>query len=56
LEKELAVSQRVRPAELEELNLGTLEEPRNILVAKDLDMEFKVELVKVLRNYKEVFA
>jgi hypothetical protein len=56
LEKELAVSQRVRPAKLEELNLGTLEESRNVLVAKDLEAEFKVKLVMVLREYKEVFS
>jgi hypothetical protein len=56
LEKELAVSHRVRPAKLKELNLGTLEEPRNVLVAKDLDVEFKAKLVMVLREYKEVFA
>jgi hypothetical protein len=41
LERELAVSQRVRATELEELNLGTAEEPRNVLVAKELDADFK---------------
>jgi hypothetical protein len=39
LERELAVSQRVRPTELEELNLGTAEEPRNVLISKEFDTE-----------------
>jgi hypothetical protein len=56
LEWELAVSQRVRPTELEELNLGTAEEPRNVLIAKELDTEFKEQLTHVLRTYKDVFA
>jgi hypothetical protein len=41
LEWELAVSQLVRGTELEELNQGTEEEPRNVLVAKELDVYFK---------------
>jgi ABC-type phosphate/phosphonate transport system substrate-binding protein len=36
--------------------LGTPEEPHNVLVAKDLDAEFKRKLVMVLKEYKEVFA
>jgi hypothetical protein len=56
LERELAVSQRVRPTELEELNLGTMEEPRNVLIAKELDTEFKEQLTNVLWTYKDVFA
>jgi hypothetical protein len=48
LERELAVSQRVRPTELEELNLGTTE---------GLDHpDFKERLTHVLRMYKDVFA
>jgi hypothetical protein len=56
LERELAVYQRVRPTELEELFLGTMEEPRNVLIAKELDAEFKEQLTHVLRMYKDVFA
>jgi hypothetical protein len=56
LERELAVSQRVRPTELKELNLGTAEEPRNVLIAKRLDPEFKEQLTHVLKTYKDVFA
>jgi hypothetical protein len=56
LEQEVAVSQRVRATEPEELNLGTIEEPRNVLVAKELDDEFKEQLTNVLRVHKEVFA
>jgi hypothetical protein len=41
LEWELAVSQRVQPTKLEELNLGTTKESRNVLIAKELDVEFK---------------
>jgi hypothetical protein len=39
-----------------ELSLGTIEEPRNVLVAKELDAEFKEQLTNVLRAYKDVFA
>jgi hypothetical protein len=56
LEQELAVSQQVRPTELEELNLGTAEEPRNVLITKELDTEFKEQLTNVLQAYKDVFA
>jgi hypothetical protein len=56
LERELAVSQRVRPTELEQLNLGTAQEPRNVLIAEGLDPEFKEELTHVLKTYKDVFA
>jgi hypothetical protein len=60
VEKELAVSQRVWPrvrsVKLEELNLGTPEEPRTVLVAKDLDPEFKAHLNTVLTEYRDVFA
>jgi hypothetical protein len=55
-ERELAVSQRVRPTELEELNLGMAEEPHNVLIAKELDAEFKKQLTNVLWTYKDVFA
>jgi hypothetical protein len=56
LERELAVSQRVRPTKLEELNLGTAEEPRNVPIAKGLDPEFKEQLTHVLKTYKDVFV
>jgi hypothetical protein len=32
------------------------EEPCNVLVAKDLNAEFKAQLVTVLREYKDVFT
>jgi hypothetical protein len=35
------MSQQVWATELEELNLGKTEEPRNVLVAKELDADFK---------------
>jgi hypothetical protein len=56
LERELAVSQRVWPTELEELNLGTTKEPPNVLIAKGLDPEFKEQLTHVLQTYKDVFV
>jgi hypothetical protein len=36
--------------------LGTAEEPRNTLIAKELNAEFKEPLTHVLRTYKDVFA
>jgi hypothetical protein len=56
LEQELAVSQRVRPTELKELNLGTAKEPHNLMIAKEVDAEFKEQLTHVLRTYKDVFT
>jgi hypothetical protein len=56
LERELPVSQRVRPTELDELNLGTAGELRNVLIAKGLDPAFKEQLTHVLQTYKDVFA
>jgi division protein CdvB (Snf7/Vps24/ESCRT-III family) len=50
------VSQRVWTIELEEINLGTMEEPHNVLVAKELDTDFKEQLTNVLDEYKDVFA
>jgi hypothetical protein len=36
--------------------LGTAEDPRKVLIAKELDEDFKEQLTNVLRTYKDVFA
>ena len=55
LEKELAVSQRVKMAELEEIDVSEYGQPRPIRVAKHLPMEFKA-LTHKLREYTDIFA
>ena len=56
LEKELAVSQRVKPTELEEVNIGDTTQPRPIFMAKDLQATFKTKLTETLHEYRDVFA
>ena len=53
---EMEVSQRVTAFTLEEINMGTVEEPRPISIAKDLSPPHKVAMIDLLLEYKEVFA
>ena len=56
LEMELAVSQRVKTTELEEMDLGEDGHQWPVLVAKNLPEDFKTELAQTLREYRDVFA
>ena len=56
LEKELAVSQRVKTTALEEVDIGEEGHQRPVLVAKDLPDAFKTELAQTLGEYCDVFA
>ena len=56
LEKEMAVSQRMKASTLEEVNLGTIEEPRSVNVAKEMPLKDKTMMVGLLKEFKDVFA
>ena len=55
MDKELAISQHVKASTLEEVNLGTDEEPRPVSVAKEMQPEEKMAMVELLKEYKDVF-
>ena len=56
LEWEMAVSQRVKASQLEEVNLGTREETRPVHVAKEMPPEEKSATVILLKEVWDVFA
>ena len=56
LEKELAVSQRVKASQLEEVNLGTAEDARPVHIAKEMTPERKTAMITLLKEFREVFA
>ena len=51
LEREMAVSQRVKASQLEEVNLGTDEETRPVHVAKEMPPEEKSAMVTLLKEF-----
>ena len=57
MEREMRLSQRVKPSALEELNLApSCTEQKLILIAKDMHPNDKAKLLHLLRRYKDVFA
>ena len=56
MDKELAISQHVKASTLEEVNLGTDEEPQPVSVAKEMQPEEKMAMVELLKEYKDVFC
>ena len=56
LDRELAISQRVKASTLEEINLGSCTEPRTLKIAKALASEEQSALIKLLTEYQDVFA
>ena len=56
LEREMAVWQRVKASQLEEVNLGTGEETRPVHVAKEMPPEEKSAMVTLLKEFRDVFA
>jgi hypothetical protein len=42
--------------QVQEVNLSTTEKPHNVRICKNLELEFKEELVKLLQEFKDVFA
>ena len=52
----MEISLRVVATKLEEVNMGTIVEPRTISIAKNLPPSTRTELIALLREYKDVFA
>ena len=56
LERELAISQRVKASTLEDVNLGSPSEPHTVKIAKDLVPSDISALIDLLTEYYDVFA
>ena len=56
LERELAVSQRVKASTLEELDLDIGEAPQLVQVAKEMPPDEKKTMIESLREFMDVFA
>ena len=52
----MAVSQRVKASQLEEVNLGTTEEARPVHIAKEMTPENKTAMITLLKEFRDVFA
>ena len=58
-EKEIKISQRVQASALEEINLAeedNVPETKTVLIAKDMLLADKQQLLGLLKQYKDVFA
>ena len=56
LEREMAVSQRVKASQLEEVNLGTTEDARPVHIAKEMTPDNKTAMITLLKEFRDVFA
>ena len=56
LEREMAVSQSVKASQLEEVNLGTVEDARPVHIAKVMTPENKTAMITLLKEFRNVFA
>ena len=56
LDRELAISQRVKALTLEEVNLGSSTEPRTLKIAKNLASEERSALLGLMTEYQDVFT
>ena len=52
----MQVSQRVSASTLEEVNLGSADKQKTVLIVKDMVQYDKIAMVKLLQEYKDVFA
>ena len=55
-EEHLSKTARVKEDDLEDFNLGTKEDPKNVRICAELPVEFKLNLQKLLQEFKDVFA
>ena len=53
-EKEMEISRRVTASE--EVNIGTMTDPRLLSIARDLTPREKMTMTELLKEYKDVFA
>ena len=56
MEKEFAVSHRVKASTLEEVNLGTVKEPWPVSMPKEMPPAKKPAMVRLLTEFKDVFT
>ena len=56
LKRELVISQWVKALTLEEIDLGNIEDPRPIKIAKELTLTEKSVMVDLLKEYQDVFS
>ena len=52
----MAVSQRVKASQLEQVNLGTEEGPKPVNVAKEMPREEKKAMIELLTSFQDVFS
>ena len=52
----MVVSQRVKASQLEEVNLGTIEEARPVHIAKEMTPDNKTEMITLLKEFHDVFT
>ena len=52
----MEISQRVTMSLLEEIYIGTANAPRSLLIPKELPPSEKEAMIKLLHEYKDVFA
>ena len=55
-QKELQHSGRVKESGVEDLILGTADDPKIVKIGTGLPMAFKEKLTAILQEYKDVFA
>ena len=55
-EREMEISRRVTATELEEINVGTIEDPRTISITKNLLPTTRSKMITLLLEYKDVLA
>ena len=52
----MEISRRVTATELEEINVGTTDDPRTISIAKNLPSTTRSVMIMLLYEYRDVFA
>ena len=55
-EHKMEISRRVATTELEEINVGTTEDPRTLSIAKNLSPTTRSTMIMLLQEYRDVFA
>ena len=52
----MQISRRVVATELEEINLGTTDDPRTICITKNLPPTIRTTMITLLGEYRDLFA
>ena len=56
VEREMAMSQRVKASQMEEVNLGTTDEARPVHITKEMTPDNKMAMITLLKEFRDVFA